>query len=113
MVLDADAVDGDDDGMTNNEERLWGLDPTDRASHEPVTVPLNTGGSLIYSRRDPALTGATYSVWTSADLHTWTEDTGALQTPGTVVNGRQSVHVTLDPALLSGPQLFVRLRATE
>jgi len=68
-------------------------------------------GTFSYIRRDPALTGLTYSVWTSADLATWTEDTGAIQTPGaTDGNGNQSVEVAVS-ASPEGGKLFAQIRA--
>jgi len=106
-------ADLDGDGLTNGDERLFGLNPTSGASSNPLTVALNaTAGTFSYTRRSPTLTGFNYTVWTSPDLQTWTKDNGATQTPGTAdSNGLQTVAVTLSPALLSDPRLFVQLRA--
>ncbi len=101
-------ADYDGDGMTNNAERLFGLDPTRSASHQPVTF---TTSQFTYTRRTPSLTGYHYTVWTSTNMVTWTQDTGAVQMPGTPVANVETVLVTLSPALLEGPQLFVRIRA--
>jgi len=104
--------DFDGDQLTNNEERAWGLDPTSAASSNPIVNPLNPGGLFSYTRRDPALTGLTYSVWTSTDMVTWFEDLTALQNTGTVdANGVQTVESTLTPALLSANELFFRVKA--
>jgi len=112
-LSDPDA-DLDGDGLTNREERIWGLDPTNAASCNPISVPLDAAGSFSYTRRDDALTGMTYSIWTSIDLETWTKDTGASQVPGTPdANGVETVTVTLSPALLTATQLFVRVGAAE
>ena len=97
--------------MTNDEERIWGLNPTSSLSLKPITYnpALET---YNYTRRDPSLTGITYSVWTSTDLVTWIEDTGATQTPGTVVDEIQSVMITLTATPVNG-RLFVRMEAQE
>ena len=63
------------------------------------------------TRRTQALTGLNFTVWTSTDLTTWTQDTGAVQTSGAPVAGIETVTVDLSPALLSQPRLFVRLCA--
>lgn len=109
------AGDADGDGLTNDEERLWGLDPTDPDSTNPVSVPFDATGSLTYTRRDESLTGATYSVWYSTTLQpgSWLEDTNATQNAGSPdANGVESVDVTIDPALLLNTELFVRIAAT-
>jgi autotransporter-associated beta strand protein len=105
----------DGDGLTHNEERIWGLDPTSSASANPISIPLDAAsGTVSYTRRDPALTRINYTVWTSSDLVDWTEDSGAIQTPGANdENGVQAVEVALSPALLGETRLFVRIRATE
>jgi len=110
-------ADLDGDGLTNDQERIFGLDPTSGSSANPFSVPLDaTAGSFSYTRRDDALTGLTYTLWTSPNLQpgSWAEDTGAVQTPGTPdANGVETVSVTLSPALLTGPRLFVRMQAAE
>jgi hypothetical protein len=107
-------ADLDGDGQSNEEERIWGLDPTDGASVHPVTVPLDAAaGTFSYTRRDPALTGRTFTVWTSSDLLTWNKDTGAIQTPtsDTPVADVETVSVSLTPALLTELKLFVQVLA--
>lgn len=108
----ADDLDGD--GLSNGEERLWGLDPTRGTSSSPVTFPVGSSpGSFRYTRRDPSLTGLSHSVWTSPDLGTWTLDPGAVQIPGAPVNGIETVDVTLSPSLLASPRLFIQVRTAE
>ena len=67
-------------------------------------INFNSGlksGSFTYTRRNRALTGLNYTVWTSPNLSDWTEDTGAQQTPGAPDgNGVQTVEVVLSPGLL-------------
>lgn len=104
-------ADFDGDGLTNNVERIWGLDPTSNTSLNPVK--LNPGlTSFEYTRRDPALTGIQYTVWTSTDLQTWVQDTGASQIRETLVGDVETMTVTVTAPPVEGT-LFVRMRAQE
>ena len=105
-------ADADGDGMSNDTERLFGLNPT-RSSSNPVssTDSLKAAGTLTYTRRTPSLSGATYTIWTSTDLTTWTQDTGATQTVTTTADNVQTITVTLSPSLLSSGRRFVRVQA--
>jgi beta-lactam-binding protein with PASTA domain len=108
------AADHDGDGLKNQEERLWGLDPTNASSFNPIRTLLDaTNGTFTYTRRNPALTGYAYTVLTSENLVAWHEDAGAQQAPGTPdADGVQTVAVTLSPeARAGGGRLFVRVRA--
>ena len=107
------AADLDGDGMTNDHERIWGLDPTSTASANPITntAALRSNGNLTYTRRTSTLTGMTFTVWTSPDLSTWTQDTGATQTVNSTTNNVQTVTIKISNALLTQPKLFVRVRA--
>ena len=107
------AGDFDGDGLTNGEEHAFALDPTNASSANPFSTPFEPlAGTFSYTRRDSALTGLTYTIWTSPDLETWTEDAGATagQTPGAVVGEAQSVDVTLTATPVEG-KLFIQLRA--
>ena len=86
----------------------FGLDPSNSTSRNPISEPLTTGGHFKYTQL--ANTGLTYTVWTSTDLAIWTQDTGAVQTPGTTVNEVTPVDVQLT-ATASGGKLFVRVAA--
>ncbi|MCX6876730.1 MAG: hypothetical protein NTW21_23410 [Verrucomicrobia bacterium] len=102
--------DPDHDGMTNQQEYAFGLDPTLGSSVNPIIVPLDkTTGRFSYTRRDPP--GLAYTVWTSTDLVAWTEDVGALQTPGASMAGVQTVAVILSGMPLTAPTLWVRVQA--
>lgn len=106
-------ADFDSDRLSNNQERLFGLDPTSSSSMDPFTAPLDPeAGTFSYSRRATPWE-ITYTVWTSSDLETWTEDPGAIQTAGTPLGWVETVVVTLSPALMSGTRLFVRMGAEE
>ena len=106
------AADNDGDGMTNQQEYAFGLNPTLGSSVSAITSGLTTGGMFTYTRRNPALTGLGYKVFTSLDLKTWTEDATASQTPDSLVAEVQTVSVTLtDTAPPTGGKLFVRVEA--
>ena len=105
-------ADFDGDGQPNDHERIWGLNPTNAASRNPFTVTSDlAAGTFSYTRRTTALTGLNYTVWTSTDLVNWTQDTGAIQTPGGAVAEVETVAVTVSPGLVVGPRLFIRMRA--
>jgi autotransporter-associated beta strand protein len=109
-VIGGPTDDFDGDGLNNDQERIFGLNPTSGTSSNPISVPLNpSAGTFSYTRRDPALTGKVFKVWTSTTLANWTVDEGALLTPGPLVNQVQTVAVVLSGALLSEPKLFVRV----
>jgi hypothetical protein len=98
--------DPDGDGMTNQQEFAFGLDPTTGASVSPVT-PL-VGTQFTYTRY--ADSGLGYTVEYSTDLAGW--DTAAwTEVPGDPdANGVQTVTVTVTNEPVGG-KLFVRVRA--
>jgi hypothetical protein len=105
-------ADFDGDGQPNNHERIWGLNPTNAASRNPFTSTSGLkSGNFSYTRRTRALTGLDYTVWTSTNLTTWFQDSGAVQTPSAPVAEVETVAVTLSPALVTKPQVFTRIRA--
>jgi autotransporter-associated beta strand protein len=105
--------DPDGDGMTNQQEFAFNLDPTSGASNNPIVVPFDkTTGKFSYTRLDPMITGLSYTIYTSNDLKTWTADGGASQVPSSgVYQGDEIVAVTLSPGLLTAAKLFVRVAA--
>ncbi|MFZ9935809.1 MAG: sialate O-acetylesterase [Luteolibacter sp.] len=106
-------ADLDGDGLRNDEERIWGLDPTKATSRDPYAVPLSPAGVFSYTRRARALTELYYTIWTSTDLAEWTEDTAAIQTSGPpAASAVETVTVTLGVPPAAG-RLFVRVRAAE
>jgi autotransporter-associated beta strand protein len=105
-------ADPDGDGMTNQDEFAFGLNPTLGSSVNPITKQLNkTTGQFSYTRLSTS--GLAYTVWTSENLVAWTKDTGATQAAGTPDgNGVQTVVVTLGAAKpLTTAKLFVRVEA--
>ncbi len=105
--------DPDGDGMTNQQEYAFGLDPNSGASVSPIRVPLvQAGGTFSYSRPDPITTGLGYTVEKSPDLSIWSVDAAATQTVTQTVSGVQTVEVSLSgPKPLTASQLFVRVLA--
>jgi autotransporter-associated beta strand protein len=105
------AGDNDNDGLVNQQEFAFGLNPIDGSSVNPLLVQLDkAGGTFTYQRR--AGTGLAYRIQTSTDLIAWPEDLTAAQVAGAVDgNGNQTVVVTLTGAPLTAPKLFVRIAA--
>jgi fibronectin-binding autotransporter adhesin len=111
LAAGSEGGDLDNDGLSNFEEFAFGLTPNSGSSVNPITAQLNkTNGQFTYQRL--AGSGLTYSVWTSENLITWTEDTAAIQTP-TLAGANESVAVTLSatPKPLTASRLFIRVRA--
>ena len=103
------AADLDGDGMSNFQEYAFGLNPTLGTSANPIAVPLDKShGTFSYTRT--ANSGLTYTVWHSTNLVDWSS-TGATEGTVTTTDGVETVPVTLDPALLTAPKLFVRVSA--
>ncbi|MCX6879981.1 MAG: hypothetical protein NTW21_40200 [Verrucomicrobia bacterium] len=102
--------DPDGDGLCNQQEFAFGLDPTTGASCNPVTAPLDQSNhKFSYTRY--AASGLTYTVWTSADLQTWSGPAAVTESVGTPDSaGVATVEVTLT-APPAGDQLFVRVKA--
>ena len=104
-------ADPDGDGLKNQQEYAFGLNPASGSSVNPIASPLDkTTGVFSYTRRaTPAITGLIYTVLTSTDLVTWTPDTGSAQsivTAGDV----QTVTFTVSNPAVDG-KLFVRVKA--
>jgi fibronectin-binding autotransporter adhesin len=111
LAAGSEGGDLDNDGLSNFEEFAFGLTPNSGSSVNPITAQLNkTTGQFTYQRL--AGSGLTYSIWTSENLITWTEDTTAIQTP-TPAGANESVAVTLSatPKPLTASRLFIRVRA--
>tara|TARA_B110000908_G_scaffold86704_1_gene103568 strand:+ start:229 stop:3081 length:2853 start_codon:yes stop_codon:yes gene_type:complete len=110
-LVNPDAHDNDNP-LSNNELRIWGIDPTSGGSASPITVPLDASRTFTYTRRDDTLTGLNYEIWTSTDLENWSKDTLASQAPETAVANVETVTVTLGASSADG-RLFVQVRAVE
>jgi hypothetical protein len=104
--------DDDGDGLTNAEEYAFGLLPDSPSSCNPILTPLDrSSGKFLYARREAAVTGFEFTIWTSPDLVGWTEDTGATQEVIDLWDELEIVEATLSPERLSCPTLFVRVKA--
>jgi Right handed beta helix region len=106
--------DDDQDGLINQVEYAFGLDPTKGTSINIITRFDETSRSFNYTRRKPSLgTNLTYSVWFSTDLINWTEDTGVTEGNLIASGSNETVPVTLS-AIPGNPlpaKLFIQVRA--
>lgn len=106
------AGDNDNDGLANQQEFAYGLNPLSGSSVNPILVQLDkTTGQFSYQRRSD--TGLTYTVLKSTTLAagSWSS-ASASQVAGAVDgNGNQTVVVTLPGAPLTEDKLFVRVSA--
>ena len=105
-------ADFDGDGLTNNEERIWGLDPTSGASVTPITSLLDPATrQFSYTRRLQSLTGISYTYQWSDDLTNWNDFIPASES----ASGEDPVEsVTVEvPAGILRPKFFLRVVASE
>ena len=102
--------DDDGDGRPNFEEYAFGLNPTNGSSVNPIAVELNKAtGTFRYTRRLQSKTGLSYSIWTSPNLETWTEDTGKQESIPIPNDNVETVPVTLS-SLPTATAFFVRVK---
>jgi autotransporter-associated beta strand protein len=103
--------DDDQDGLSNFAEYAFGLQPHSSASHQAITQALSLdSGKFSYHRRKISLTGMTYHVETSNNLHDWSIDSNATQV-ATPISGSdlELVEVTVHHQRLSSQRLFIRI----
>jgi hypothetical protein len=103
--------DPDGDGMNNQQEYAFGLDPRFGSSVNPITQQLDHAtGAFSYTRRaTPATTGLSYTVLTSTDLVTWTPDAGTAESIATSGDVQTVTFTVTNPAV--NGKLFVRVAA--
>jgi hypothetical protein len=96
--------DDDGDGLSNDYERIFGLNPTDPASSRPYPDDLDPAtGYFSYTRRKRTLANMNYKVWYSTDLDEWFEDNAANQLVESVANEVEIMGVGIDPACSANP----------
>jgi hypothetical protein len=101
--------DPDHEGLINQQEFAFGLDPASGASSSPITMPPDkTTRRFRYTRW--AASGLTYTVETSTTLRTWAGPAAAMQTVMAASGGVETVEVTLTSPP-SGGSVFVRVKA--
>ena len=105
------AADNDGDGLTNQQEYAFGLNPTLGTSVSPITAQLDAvTGNFQYTRRaTPAAAGLTYTVLTSTNLVAWAAG-GATETGFTTAGNIQTVTVHVTAPMVDG-KMFVRVEA--
>jgi autotransporter-associated beta strand protein len=103
--------DPDGDGMSNQEEYAFGLNPTLGSSVNPIVAPLDpVTGNFQYTRRaTPTATKLTYTVLTSTTLAGWAAG-GATETGFTTAGNVETVTVNVTAPPIGG-KLFVRVEA--
>lgn len=109
----AGTSDPDGDGMNNEAEYAFGLNPTLATSVSPISVTLEPStGTFEYTRRDPLLTGLPYTVQVSTDLQNWEAAVNPSITPGPLdpESHVQTVTVSVNEVPIDG-RLFVRVVA--
>ena len=112
-VLGGPEEDYDLDGIPNDQERIWGLNPT-LGNPFPSVLSVVEGGEglLSYSRRDPALSGATFHYeWATTlnppDWQPFTPQEESIESVGPL----QTLNVLPLPAVLAHPLVYLRVVA--
>lgn len=103
--------DADNDGLLNQDEYAFGLNPTSGTSVSPIVSTLNKSSGLFsYTRRLTSLTDLAYTYEFSDDLTDWDPFTpdGTTSDSGSPV---EVITVDVPNALLTEPGLFIRVLA--
>jgi autotransporter-associated beta strand protein len=112
LATGSEGDDEDNDGLTNEQEYAFGLVPNDGSSVNPIAIPLDkTAGTFSYTRRDSSLNDLEYTIWYSTNLSGWTQDGGAVEGIPVLSGDVETVPVTISPALLDNPALFIQVRS--
>ena len=107
------SADDDGDGLNNNFEYIFGLNPTSGASASPYPSTLELGnGFFRYTRRAKSLINMDYKVWYSTNLQNWFVDNAASQIVESTSNGVELVGVDINSELLDENKLFIQVRTT-
>ncbi len=110
--LENPSIDFDKDGLTNLEEWIWAKDPTNSQNASPYNLSLDSSWSFSYTRRNPDLTGYSFSyqwAWVSgSDLVWFSLNPANIEISGDTT---QTVKVTIPESLTDLPKFFLRIRA--
>lgn len=88
--------DFDKDGISNEAEWAFGLDPTTGNSCSPLSTTAEQGAIVfVYTRRNPLYHDNKYVIWTSTDLERWNRETGAIEWVEALGNSVEKVSVFL------------------
>ena len=105
--------DPDGDGLTNQQEFAFGLDPTSGSSVNPITQQLDkTSGTFKYTRRKTS--GLTYIYqWSTTLSAPWNDFTPVTNPPATASLNATVEEVTIEvpAAQLENSMLFLRVKA--
>ncbi|MCX6872981.1 MAG: Ig-like domain-containing protein [Verrucomicrobia bacterium] len=107
------AHDPDGDGMTNQQEFAFGLDPTTGASVNPITVPLDKAtGVFKYTRTKNSGLAYVYQ-WSATLSEPWDVFTPVIDPPATSISATvEEVTVTVPAVWLeNNSTLFLRVKA--
>ena len=111
-VVGDPAADLDGDGLKNDLEYAFGLDPTKGDSVNPISIPLDKASGLVkYTRRKQSLANLTYTYESSTTLAgTWLSFVADSETSN---NGDPVEEITVEvpDSLLTHPALFIRVKA--
>jgi hypothetical protein len=109
-VLGTSGQDYDLDGISNDEERIWGLDPTQNNPHPSVLTVMEGGaGILAYTRRDPVLTGAIFRHEWATNLNPPNWLPLGTETQTVLTEGPwQTLNLRPPPSVLANPRVYLR-----
>jgi hypothetical protein len=116
FAVDADTTptgDADGDGLNNQQEYAFGLDPTSGSSVSPITQQLDkTSGTFKYTRRKTS--GLTYIYqWSTTLSEPWNDFTPVTNPPAAASLSATVEEVTIEvpAAQLENSNLFLRVKA--
>ncbi len=107
-------ADFDNDGLSNQFERLFALDPLSaNSASSSIIKPTTSPHQFTYRRRQTSLTKKTYSIWLSSTLepNSWFRDDSTTQKiTGTNNDGTENILISINPALLNNQKVFLRIK---
>ena len=111
-VLGAPEDDDDGDGLTNQVEYAFALNPVSGSSVSPITIlPDPITGLFTFNRRSTALTGLGYSYSFSTDLEEFLPFAPESEDVVAAGDTEETVTIGIPPAVLANERLFVQVIA--